>query len=302
MILNINQLKYFYMSAKLKSITLAAQELMVTPPAVTMQVKQLENTLDLKLMYREGNKIRLTDMGEKIFQKSKNIFQQIEDIEDYLINISTKKTGKLRIGSHQTTAKYVMPRFISKFNELYPFINIILSTCSTNELVKKILNHNIELALMVQKSEETRIKIKKIRSEEILLIAAPDSTFIKKGEITIAQLSCLPLILREEGTAIRYIVNEYFNKFSASPNILMQLSSHHLIKEFVNKDVGLSFLEKFAIREEIKGKTLQIIRIVGGSPKIDIGIGYLREELLSPTAKAFLRMLDEIDFKPAGSS
>ena len=205
----------------------------------------------------------------------------------------------MRIGSHQTTAKYVMPRFISKFNELYPFINIILSTCSTSELIKKILHNDIELALMVKKPGQNRIKIKKIRSEEVLLIAAPNSRFLQKNEITIAQLSSLPLILREEGTSVRYIVNEFFNQFSTRPNIEMQLSSHHLIKEFVKKDVALSFLEKFAIREEIKRKTLKVIRIAEGSPKIDLGIGFLDKELLSPTAKAFLRMLDEIDFEAA---
>ena len=285
------------MSAKFKSVTRAAQELMVTPPAVTMQVKRLEKMLDLKLMYREGNKIHLTDMGDKVFQESKKIFQQVEEVENYLINISAKKTGTLRIGSHQTTAKYVMPRFISKFNELYPFINIILSTCSTGELIKKILGHDIDLALMVKKSDQNRIRIKKIRSEEVLLIAAPNSRFVKQSEITMAQLSSLPLILREEGTSVRYIVSEFFNKFSTRPNIEMQLSSHHLIKEFVKKDVALSFLEKFAIREEIKRKTLKVVRIAEGSPKIDLGIGYLEQELLSPTAKAFLRMLDEIDFK-----
>ena len=117
MILNINQLRAFHAAAKLKSITLAAQELMVTPPAISMQVKQLEEALEIKLMFRNGNSIQLTEVGHTIFKRCDRIFKQIKDMEDFLEDISTAKSGVLKIGCPQTPAKYVVPRLIAEFNK-----------------------------------------------------------------------------------------------------------------------------------------------------------------------------------------
>ena len=98
MILNINQLRSFYFAAKHNSVKLAAQELMVTPPAITKQVKQLEEFLGVKLMFRERNGIKLTSMGKKAFEKSAIIFDQIRELEFFFDDISGLKTGELRIG------------------------------------------------------------------------------------------------------------------------------------------------------------------------------------------------------------
>ena len=127
MILNMNQLRAFHTAAKRNSITRAAQELMVTPPAISMQIKQLEETLEIRLMFRHGNSIRLTEVGESVFQKATTIFDQIHEMENYLDDISTSKSGELKIGCPQTPAKYILPRLITRFNETYPGIRIILN-------------------------------------------------------------------------------------------------------------------------------------------------------------------------------
>ena len=127
MFININQLKSFYLAAKKKSVTMAAQELMVTPPAVSIQVRQLEKTLGARLMYREGNRLRLTDVGQTLFRRTDKVFREIQEIEKYINEISQHHSGELQIGCPQTPAKYLMPGLISKFNESYPDIRIILT-------------------------------------------------------------------------------------------------------------------------------------------------------------------------------
>lgn len=109
MILNMNQLRAFYTAAKLGSITRAAHELMVTPPAITIQVKQLEKTVGIGLLFREGNAVRLTDMGQEVFKIAENIFGEIRVLENFLEDVSTGKSGQLRIGCTQTSGKYIMP-------------------------------------------------------------------------------------------------------------------------------------------------------------------------------------------------
>jgi len=295
MILNINQLRAFYYAARLESITLAAQELMVTPPAISMQVKQLEENLEIKLMFRDGNSIRLTEVGEIIFEKCDKIFQEIKDTEDFIEDISTSKTGVLKIGCPQTPAKYIMPRLIAEFKKTYPGIRIVFEQGDNSEMLRSILNHKNELAVIRQRGDEKRLKVKSFGSEDLVLVAAPESRNLLLSEISITQLGTIPLIVPEEGSATRDVVFEYFQKFKVTPTIIMESGSADLIKEVVAQDNGVSFLVRSAVQKELKDKTLRAIHVLAGSPSIEYGIGYLKRASLSPGAWAFLRHLDKLD-------
>jgi DNA-binding transcriptional LysR family regulator len=295
MILNINQLRAFHAAAKLKSITLAAQDLMVTPPAISMQVKQLEEALEIRLMFRNGNSIQLTEVGHTIFKRCDRIFKQIKDMEDFLEDISTAKLGVLKIGCPQAPAKYVVPRVIAEFNKTYPGIRIVLDQGTSSEMVKSILNHKNELAVVRCKQDNKKLKVKALWSEEIVLIAAPKSRHIWTDEISVTQLSIMPLILPKEGSATRDVVFEYLRRFKVTPMVTLESASVDLIKELVSQDDGVSFLVRIAVQEDLKNKTLKSVRILEGSPTMEYGIGYLKRASLSPGAWAFLRLLDKLD-------
>ena len=295
MILNINQLRAFYYAARLESITLAAQELMVTPPAISMQVKQLEENLEIKLMFRDGNSIRITEVGKIVFEKCDRIFKEIKDMEDFIEDISTSKMGVLKIGCPQTPAKYIMPRLIAEFKKTYPGIRIVLDQGDNSEMIKSILNHKNELAVIRQRGDEKKLKVKSFGNEDLVLVAAPKSRNLLVNEISITQLGAIPLIVPEEGSATRDVVFEYFQKFKVTPTIIMESGSADLIKEVVAQDNGVSFLVLSAVQKELKDKTLRAIHVLAGSPSIEYGIGYHRRASLSPGAWAFLRHLDKLD-------
>mgnify|MGYP006428576993 CR=1 FL=1 len=295
MILNINQLRAFYYAARLKSITLAAQELMVTPPAISMQVKQLEENLEIKLIFRDGNSIRITEVGQAVFERCDKIFKEIKDMEDYIEDISTSKMGVLKIGCPQTPAKYIMPRLIAEFKKTYPGIRILLNQGDNSEMLKSILNHKNELAVIRRRGDDTRLKVKSFGSENLVLVAAPKSRNLLVSEISITQLATIPLIVPQEGSATRDVVFEYFRKFKLTPTIIMESGSADLIKEVVAQDNGVSFLVRSAVQTELKNKTLRSIHVLEESPNIEYGIGYLKRTSLSPGAWAFLRHLDKLD-------
>ena len=292
MILNMNQLRSFYMAAKLKSITEAAQALMVTPPAITMQVKQLEETIGIRLLVRDGNSIRLTDTGEIVFKKAVRIFQEIHEMEGFLEDISTGKSGELRIGCPEIPLKRLMP-VITAFKKTYPGIRVILDQGSNAEMVKSIGDHRNELAVIRYRPSNSRLKIKVIWKEEVVLIASPKSTHLHGSEISVMQLSEIPLILRREGSAVREVVLDYLRKFKVTPLVAMESASVSLLKEFVRQDNGIGFVEQDAIDEELKNGTLKPVHILEGSPTIEFGIGYRNRKDLSPSAWAFLRLLDK---------
>lgn len=295
MILNMNQLRAFYTAARLKSVTLAARELMVTPPAISMQVKQLEETLEIKLMYRHGNTIRLTDVGLSVYKKTAAIFEKIHKLENYVEDISTGKSGVLRIGCPQTPAKYIMPGLIARFKKVYPGIRIVLTQGHNADMIKNLMTHKDELAFVRHRLEEKRIKIKEIGSQEVVLTAASESTHIPGKEISITKMPAVPLIVPKKGSGMRDVIFEYFSRLKVEPNIVMESGSIDFIKDMIRQDNGVCLLEKFAVEKELEEGTLKIVRIIEGNPVIQFGIGYLQRKLLSPSAWAFLRMLSRND-------
>jgi len=292
MIVNMNQLRSFYTAAKLNSISKAAQTLMVTPPAICMQVKQLEETVNVRLLVRDGNTIRLTDTGVLVFKKAELIFQEIHELEGLLEDVSTGKSGELRVGCPEVPLKLLMPLIIA-FQKTYPGIRVILDKGSNAEMVKSIADHRNELAVVQYRPTDSRLKIKVIGKEEVVLVASPKSVHIPGSEISVMQLSEIPLVLRQEGSAVREIVLEYLRKFKATPLIAMESASIPLLKEFVRQDNGVGFLEHDAIDEELKNGSLKAVQILEGSPTIEFGIGYRNRKYLSPPAWAFLRLLDK---------
>jgi DNA-binding transcriptional LysR family regulator len=292
MILNMNQLRAFFMAAQRGSITTAAQELMVTPPAITMQIKHLEKTVGMRLLFREGNSIRLTEAGHSVFKKAKEIFVRIQKLENFLEDISTGKSGELRIGCPQTPASYIMPRLIAAFKDTYPGIKILLDQGSNSEMVQSILKRRNELALIRNVPDDRRLKIKVIGKAEVTLATAAHSKYFPGGEISVTQIAEAPMIVPPEGFAIKDVTFDYLNKFKVKPNLLFESASIGLIMEMIRHDKGISFLPKYAIDEE-KAKGLREVRILEGAPTIEFGIGYLNRRDLSAAAWAFLRLLDK---------
>lgn len=293
MILNINQLRAFYCAAKLKSITLSANDLMVTPPAVTKQIKQLEKNLEMRLMVRKGNSIRLTEVGEKLFKRCQRIFRQIENTENFLEDMSRAKSGVLRIGCPQLLNKHIMPTLLSTFKEMYPGIKIMLDQGTNTELIESILNEKNELAFVRFGSPDRRLKIKAYGSEKVILIAAKDSKNLPTNEISVTRLSTIPLIIPKKGTAVRQVVLEYLKGFNVVPKVVMECANFDLIKELVSQDNGASFMVKWAVNSELQNKTLKSVRILEGSPIIEYGFAYHKRASLSSAAWAFLRLLEK---------
>jgi len=292
MILNMNQLRSFYVAASLKSISGAAQTLMVTPPAITIQVKQLEETIGIRLLVRDGNSIRLTDAGMSVYKRAEIIFQEIHEMEGFLEDMVTGKTGELRIGCPEIPLKRLMP-VIDMFKKTYPGIRIIIDQGLNADMVKSVENHHNELAVIRHRPSTSRLKIKIIWTDEVILIRSPKSVHLSAPEISVTQLSKIPLIIRREGSAVREVVFEYLRKFKVSPLIAMESASVALLKEFVQQDNGAGFIERDAVNDELQNGTLQAVRILEGSPAIEFGIGYRNRKDLSPPAWAFLRLLDK---------
>lgn len=296
MFLNLNQLRTFYCTARALSVTRAAEELMVSPPAVSMQVKQLEETLSLRLLIRDGNALRLTEIGQRLRDRCESIFGQVKDLEDFVADLSLAKSGVLRLGCPETPAKYILPRLIKEYRRTHPGVRVLLDQGPSNEMIDSVLDHRNELAVTQKsKSEERRLKVKTFGAEDLALIAAAQTDTPVADRISLAQLAAVPFILPQEGSATRAVILEYFHRFKVEPDLVLESASVEFTKRAVEQGTGVSFVVRSAVLEELQEGRLKAIEILEGVPKLEYGISYRNRNSLSPAAWAFLTLLEKMD-------
>jgi DNA-binding transcriptional LysR family regulator len=293
MFLNVNQLRSFYTAAKWGSITKAAAELMVTPAAITSQVKQLEENIGLKLLFRSGNSMRLTESGSEVFGKIRKVFEDIDDLAVFISDISKGKSGELRVGCSETAAIYVMPRLIAAFQQAYPGIKVIIDRGTTYEMLNSLLDRRNELVVAHYRPDDKRLKMRFMGRKGIALIAANKSALLPEDSISITDLNKIPLIAPVKGSATRDIMSKYLKQFKVSPRIVMETSSIALTKRLVQQDKGVSFVCGDGVIEELSRKRLRGIHIAEGLPSIEYGVGYLNRNDLTEASLAFITVTEK---------
>lgn len=289
----MNQLRSFYAAAKLGSITKAAEELLVTPSAVTLQIKQLEENTGVRLLFRAGNSMRLTDAGSAVYERVRKIFEDIHSLEVFIADISKGKSGVLKIGCSETAAIYVMPTLIKAFKNAHPGITFVIDRGPNEDMVRSLLNHKNELLVVRYRPDDKRLKMRYMGKKEIILIAANESVLLRKDMVSIAELSKVPLIVPIKGSATREIVLDHLKKFKVSPQVVIESSSIALTKKLVREDEGLSFLCRDAVQDDLLKRSIREIHLLECSPFIEYGIGYLNRNILSQASLAFLRIIEK---------
>jgi DNA-binding transcriptional LysR family regulator len=301
--INLNQLRIFYYAAKNLNFTAAANDLFITQPAVTFQVKSFEEYCNLKLFKKKGRKIFLTDQGKTLYEYAEKIFQYEKEIENAIDEMRELKRGVLSLGTTKTYARYFMPLVITTFHRNFPDIKIQLNEGSSAEMIYSLVDFKIEVAIIAKAIEHTEVNFYPFSKEEMALIVAPDHPLTQKKEITFKDLAQEPFIMKENGSGTRKLVEELFTREKCSPSVLMETSNTEFIKQLVQRGEGISFLVREAVAAELKDKSLSDMPLKGRKIFMDVSIAYLKGQVLSPPARAFVDTLTKLraeDIDPMG--
>lgn len=289
--MNINQLRILYISGKLQSFSAAAEELLITQPAVTMQIRELESYYNLKLFHRHGKRVELTEAGRVLYRYAKRIFDLAAQAERTVWELKDLEAGILKIGTTKTYAKHLMPSLISSFQESHPGVHVILSEGSSAEIAKSLMVHKNELGMIARSKYPPQLKVLSFRREELVLILGRHHPLIRLRKISLKDLAREPLILREKGSGSRDLILEKYRDAHIKPSILTEASNVDFIKELVETGNGISFVVKSAVQEELKRGTLKSRVLSDGALTLNVDIVYLKNRNLSPSAQAFLDLL-----------
>ena len=292
----LRQLRVFSAVARHMSFGKAAEELHLTPPAVSMQIKELEGQVGLPLFDRGGRSVALTVTGEYLLVYVRKILATLKDAEDAVARLSGLQTGRLTIGM-VSTAKYFVPRLMARFRAEHPGIEVRLAIGGNREQLVALLQANeVDLAIMGRPPRELATRAEPFASHPHVIVTPPDHPLVKAGHAPAAALADYEFLIREEGSGTRAAMEKFFADHRLAPRVAMEMTSNETIKQAVMAGMGISFLSLHTIGLELKAGLIAVPDIEDLPLAKRWYIVNTLAKTLSPAAEAFRYfMLEEAE-------
>lgn len=279
----LNQLQIFLKIVETESITKAAEELHLTQPAVSIQLKNFQDQFDIPLTENVGRRIYITDFGREIAVSAENIIYQVNAINNKTLAYKGQMTGKLKIAV-VSTGKYVMPYFLSEFMHMNNGIQLNMDVTNKSKVIESLEKNEIDFALV-------SILPAAINIEKIDLL--PNKLFLIGNEKTTKNIEDLPLIFREKGSGTRQAMEQFIQKKKLSVLKKMELSTNEAVKQAIIAGLGYSIMPIIGIKNELMNKQLFIIPVKGMPVKTTWSLIWLNGKKHSPVAEAYLHYLKQ---------
>ena len=281
----LNQLQIFLKIVDLKSVTKASEELHLTQPAVSIQLKNLQNQFDIPLTEIVGRKLYVTEFGHEIAEAARKIVEQVNAIDYKTMAYKGELVGKLQI-SIVSTGKYVMPFFLSSFVQSNKAIQLNMDVTNKSKVVKHLENNEVDFALVSILPDHLQLERLDLLTNDLMLIGK--NKLPSKSKKPSAILSNLPLIFREEGSGTRSSMERFLRNQEVSVIKKMELTSNEAIKQALIAGLGYSIMPIIGLKNELENKQLEIIEVKGLPIQTNWSLVWLKGKNLSPVAKAFL--------------
>lgn len=288
--MRLDYLKVFSVVANNKSFSKTARELHLSQSTVSAQIKQLEEQWDCQLFERTTTKVTLTDAGEVLYQQVDKFISLMNETGNALQQLKGFVHGELTIGASLTIGGYVLPYVLAEFHQLYPKVKLSIKLDNSNEIIKKLINHEVNLGFIESTTPYPALKQMPFAKDELIIISSVAEPFTSSSVITLDELQSIPFIMREPGSGTRQVIEESLRENNINPdqlNIMMEFEQTESIKSAVEAGLGISILSKSAVKKELELNSLRQLKIEGLSLTRNFYIVY-QEALLQQTSQKLI--------------
>lgn len=286
----LHQLQIFEAIAKHGSFTRAAEELFLTQPTISQQMKQLTKAIGVPLYEQIGKRIYLTDAGKAVLEVGRDISQRFNDLEMTLADIKGLKQGNLKLAAI-TTAKYFVPRILGTFRQRYPGINISLQIANRQQILDRLADNLDDLYFIGQPPDNLEINLRHFLDNPLVVIAPRNHPLAQEKLISLERLAEEPLIMRESGSGTRMAVEGFFAENRLKMRVEMEIGSNEAIKQAIVGGLGLSVLSRHSLALEGSQGPLVVLDVEGFPIQKHWYVIYPRNKKLSIVAQTFLDYL-----------
>lgn len=288
----LRQLRVFSEAARQLSFAEAARRLHLTPPAVSMQIKELEAQVGLPLFDRQGRQVQLTMAGEYMLVYARRILAGLKDAEDAVARLRKLEAGRLTIGM-VSTAKYFLPQLLAQFRADHPGVEIRLEAGNREQLVKMLQASEVDIAIMGRPPTELATRAEPFAAHPHAFVASPAHPLTRLGTLAPQQLGEYAFIGREAGSGTRAALARFLDDEQLELDVVMEMSSNETIKQAVMAGMGISFLSLYTLGLELQHGLIERLDVRGTPIVRAWNCVHLLSKLLSPAAEAFRYFLLE---------
>jgi len=283
---SIRQLRIFVSAASHGSFARAAEEMHISPPAVSMQISDLETSVGLPLFDRVGRSASLTMTGEYFLVHARRILGSLREAEDTIARFRGLKGGTLRIGM-VSTAKYFVPRLLARFRSEHPAVELRLSVGNRESLVESLTRSDVDLAIMGRPPRELATRAEPFAAHPYVIVSSPGHPLAQLEHVRAAALASQPFIVREPTSGTRASMAQFFRDHQIEPFALMEMPSNETIKQAVIADMGIAFLSLHTLGLELQFGLLKILPVEDLPLMRRWFVIHPQAKTLSPAAESF---------------
>lgn len=292
--MNINMELYriFYIVAKNGSISAAANILFISQPAITFQIKKLEEQLGVSLFTRTKHGVILTEEGKTLFNYVKNGIENITNGENAITNLKNLDSGTIRIGVSTTICRYILMPHLEKFHKKYPKIDIQINNNLSNNLLKELRNGNLDILIMFSPENDNKdLILKPIVDVQDIFVGNKKYYDLTKGKLNLKNLESYPLILPSSSSNSRIHLNKYLKENKCDINPKLEVVSYNLIIDLIKAGFGIGYATKEFISDELNNKSLYEIKIDNNISKRTIVIATINKKEPNYSSKKLIEMI-----------
>jgi DNA-binding transcriptional LysR family regulator len=285
--MDFDQLETFLEVARLSSFSRAAEKRFRTQPAISSQIRALEEEVGARLLDRSGGKVSITAAG-KIFQKYAE--ETLEARKVTLTNIAEAERvprGEIIVGANEGTCLHILPEVFAEFKRQYPDVAVNIKRADYGKILESVIDNSVDFGVVSLPVTDTRLTVVLIHRDELVIIAPPQHALAKMKSALIAEAAKFPLVMPKAGHT-RDVLEDLFHDRRLKPRYAMELDSSELLKRFVAADVGVGFISRSHIVEDVRAEVLAAIPISDAQIRRDLALIFRKDKALSRAALAFI--------------
>ena len=288
--MELYSLQVFLTVATEKSFSRAAEKLLRTQPAVSLAVQRLEQELGEKLIDRSGKELVLTDAGSTVIEYARRFQSLQQELDNSLAELRDNSAGRLVIGANESTTLYLL-RHIERYRELYPKVKVTVRRSLSSRIPNELLDGNLELGVISYDPSDERLKSKVIYSDSLAFVVSPKHRLAHRKTVSIEELGSETFIAHNVVSPYREVVIRTFRERKVPLGIDVEMPTIDTIRKLVQNNLGVAFLPRMCVEQEIEQKTLREVRVKEMHLERKIRLVYPTRRGLSHAATAFLQLV-----------
>ncbi len=293
--MNLGHLEIFHAVAEAGSLSRGAERLYISQPAVSKQVADLERSVGAPLLVRGPKGVRLTEAGEVLAAYARRLFAVEAEAERALRELRGLERGRLAIGASRTIGVYLLPELLGAFHRRYAGVELRLEIDNTERVQQQLCDYTLDLGLTEGFVRSPELEAEVFAEDELVVVAAPDHPLTCEERVTAAMLCAAPLILREEGSGTRAVMERALAERGLAPRPVMCLNSTEAIKRAVGARIGLAIVSRLAVEDELVNGRLVLLPLADLTIRRPLHRLRRRDGSASPAARAFWELLVTTD-------